>query len=59
VFAFNSNFFGGPFRLIAAPHDPVPLRDLPDPVQRMAGKVVLTTLAFRKAKVVTEADSKG
>jgi hypothetical protein len=54
LFAFDSDPPGGPYRLIAAPTRPVCLQELPPIVRDVAGRVVLSTVAFRVAREISE-----
>ena len=56
LFAFDSDPHAGPYRLIAAPHRPVSLEDLPPMVRGVAGRVVLSTVASRVARAISERD---
>jgi hypothetical protein len=56
LFAFDSDPHGGPYRLIAAPHRPVSLQDLPPMVRGVAERVVLSTVVFRVVREISESD---
>jgi len=59
IFAFDSDSCGGPYRLIAAPHIPIRLEDLPASVGEVARIIVLDAVAFRTSGELTEADIRG
>ncbi|MBA3406144.1 MAG: hypothetical protein H0U13_15915 [Gemmatimonadaceae bacterium] len=47
IFAFDSSFHGGPYRLVAAPEVPIRVHALPDPVAEIARRIVFSELRFR------------
>jgi len=53
-FAYDSDPLGGPYRLIAAPLNPVALANLPVPIRNVAGTIVLPSVAFKRAREITE-----
>ncbi|MBU8900117.1 hypothetical protein KRR26_31380 [Corallococcus sp. M34] len=53
LFAFDSDFFGGPYRLVAAPEVPVRVTDLPARVVEVLTRVVLRDLRFREQAVLS------
>ncbi|AKV04452.1 hypothetical protein AKJ09_11115 [Labilithrix luteola] len=55
LFAFDSDYCGGPYERIATPHNPVMLEDLPESVREVVRKVVLRNVRFRTAKEITAA----
>jgi hypothetical protein len=54
LFAFDSDPLGGPYRLIATPHRPVILENLPTIVKGVVSRVVLSQVTFRIAQEITE-----
>ncbi|NTX65652.1 hypothetical protein HUA74_33830 [Myxococcus sp. CA051A] len=54
LYAFDSSFHGGPYRLTAAPTAPVRLSDLPEAAARVAGKLIYNGLRFSELKSISE-----
>ncbi|NPC72863.1 hypothetical protein D7Y27_26440 [Corallococcus sp. AB004] len=54
VFAFDADPNGGPYRLEAAPANPIRVTDLPGPVATVARRITLEGLDFSRVKVITE-----
>lgn len=53
VFGFDSDPNGGPYRLIAAPEEPVRTTDLPEVAAAVARRIVLRDLRFEEAQEIT------
>jgi hypothetical protein len=54
LFAFDSDPLGGPYRLIAAPHQAIAPDSLPSSVRLVLERLVLPSVTFKTAKEVTE-----
>ncbi|MFB1480476.1 hypothetical protein [Corallococcus sp. RDP092CA] len=53
VFAFDADINGGPYRLVAAPANPIRVEALPEPASTVARQLTLEGLDFSKLKVMT------
>jgi hypothetical protein len=49
LFAFDSDPLGGPYRIIATPHAPLLVTDLPFDIRRLLSRVVLSGVRFAEA----------
>ncbi|MDP2306306.1 MAG: hypothetical protein Q8P18_09795 [Pseudomonadota bacterium] len=56
VFAFDSDSFGGPYRLVAAPEAPVRASELPEAAAAVVGGLILEHLRFAELKEITAGD---
>jgi hypothetical protein len=58
LFAFDSDPLGGPYRIIATPHAPVLVTDLPTDIGRLLSRVIFSSARFADA-VEIDADLVG
>jgi hypothetical protein len=54
LFAFDSDPLGGPYRIIATPHAPVLVTDLPADIGRLLSRVILLGVRFAEAVEIDE-----